>query len=134
MNVLIIGNGGREHALAWKVAQSPQVEKIWVAPGNGGTGQESKTQNVPISVSDIGGLIDFAKNHKINLTLVGSEVPLATGIVDYFHQENLSIFGPTQSAAQLETSKIFCKTFMDRHGIPTAAFKTFKKKMMLLTT
>ncbi|AAO89882.2 phosphoribosylamine--glycine ligase [Coxiella burnetii RSA 493] len=126
MNILIIGNGGREHALAWKVAQSPRVEKIWVAPGNAGTARELKTQNVPIGVTDIKSLIAFAKKNQINLTLVGPEIPLAAGIVDHFQQENLIVFGPTQAAAQLETSKSFCKTFMRRHGIPTARFEAFR--------
>ncbi|WP_267256301.1 phosphoribosylamine--glycine ligase [Coxiella endosymbiont of Ornithodoros maritimus] len=126
MNILIIGNGGREHALAWKVAQSLRVEKIWVAPGNAGTARELKTQNISIGVTDIKSLIAFAKKNQINLTLVGPEIPLAAGIVDHFQHENLTVFGPTQAAAQLETSKNFCKTFMRRHGIPTPRFETFR--------
>ena len=128
MNVLIVGGGGREHALAWKVAQSIQVEKIWVAPGNAGTVLESKVQNISINVSNIHALIDFVQKNKIDLTIVGPEAPLAAGIVDQFHQKNLTIFGPTQAAAQLETSKSFCKAFLNRHNIPTANFITFKKQ------
>ena len=127
MNVLIIGSGAREHALAWKVAQSNQVEKIWVAPGNAGTTLENKVNNIFIH-SNINTLIDFAQKNKIGLTIVGSEVPLADGIVDQFHRENLAIFGPTQAAAQLETSKSFCKAFLSRYGIPTANFVTFKNQ------
>ena len=128
MNVLIIGNGGREHALAWKLARSSRIKKIWVAPGNAGTAFENKTQNIAINVTDIQALIVFVKNNDINLTLVGPEVPLGAGIVDQFYQENLSIFGPTQAAAQLETSKSFCKSFMQHHHIPTPRFATFKNK------
>ncbi|QTS84039.1 phosphoribosylamine--glycine ligase [Coxiella endosymbiont of Amblyomma nuttalli] len=128
MNVLIIGNGGREHALAWKLAQSSRVKKIWVSPGNAGTASENKTQNIAIDSTDIHALIVFVKTHDIGLTLVGSEVPLDAGIVDQFYQENLNIFGPTQVAAKLETSKSFCKSFMQHHHIPTAKFATFKNK------
>lgn len=128
MNILIIGNGGREHALAWKLAQSSRVKKIWVAPGNAGIAFESKTQNITINVTDIEALIVFAKKNDIDLTLVGPEAPLSVGIVDRFYQENLNIFGPTQAAAQLETSKSFCKSFMQRYHIPTARFTTFKNK------
>lgn len=128
MDILIVGSGGREHALAWKTAQSAQVEKIWVAPGNVGTALENKVQNVAIGVSNIQKLVDFAQKKKIDLTIVGPEVPIANGIVDRFHKENLIIFGPTQAAAQLETSKSFCKAFLNRHNIPTAKFVTFKKQ------
>ena len=127
MNVLIIGNGGREHALAWKVAQSALVEKIWVAPGNAGTALENKVNNIPIH-SDINTLIDFVQKNKIDLTIVGPEVPLAGGIVDQFHRKDLVIFGPTQAAARLETSKSFCKAFLSRHNIPNASFVTFKNQ------
>ena len=128
MNVLIVGNGGREHALAWKLARSSRVKKIWVAPGNAGTAFENKTQNIGIGITDIEALIVFAKNNDIDLTLIGSEAPLGAGIVDRFYQENLNIFGPTQAAAQLETSKSFCKSFMQYHHIPTARFATFTNK------
>ena len=127
MNVLIIGSGGREHALAWKVAQSTLVEKIWVAPGNAGTALENKVNNIPIH-SDIDTLIDFVRKNKIGLTIVGPELPLADGIIDQFHQKDLAIFGPTQVAAQLETSKSFCKAFLSRHDIPTANFVTFRNQ------
>lgn len=128
VNILIVGNGGREHALAWKLARSSHVKKIWVAPGNAGTAFENKTQNININVTDIEALIVFAKNNGIDLTLIGPEAPLGMGIVDRFYQENLNIFGPTQAAAQLETSKSFCKSFMQNHHIPTARFATFKNK------
>lgn len=125
MKVLIIGNGGREHALAWKVAQSPQVTKIFVAPGNAGTALEAKTQNVSIAATDISKLIDFAQSQQIDLTIVGPETPLAAGIVDRFQAIGLAIFGPTQKAAQLESSKHFCKQFLQRHSIPTATYAAF---------
>lgn len=128
MNVLIVGNGGREHALAWKLARSSRVKKIWVASGNAGTAFENKTQNIAINVTDIEALIMFVKNNDIDLTLVGPEVPLGAGIVDRFYQKDLNIFGPTQAAAQLETSKSFCKSFMQHYHIPTARFATFKNK------
>ncbi len=124
-NILIIGSGGREHALAWKVAQSSLVAHVFVAPGNGGTAQEPKTQNVDIAAIDIDKLIDFAQTNKINLTIVGPEAPLAAGIVDKFKQHGLHIFGPTQYTAQLESSKIFAKEFMKRHNIPTATYHKF---------
>src|SRR5262245_5477808 len=125
MNILIIGSGGREHALAWKVAQSPLVKSIWVAPGNPGTAQEPKVSNVPIAATDIQKLIEFAREQSIDLTLVGPEAPLALGIVDQFSKNHLACFGPTQKAAQLESSKAFSKAFMVRHHIPTAAYQTF---------
>jgi phosphoribosylamine---glycine ligase len=125
MNILIIGNGGREHALAWKVAQSPQVKSVWVAPGNPGTALEPKVTNVALAVTDIEKLADFAIEKQIDLTIVGPEIPLALGIVDTFSKKNLPCFGPTQKAAQLESSKAFSKAFMLRHGIPTAAYQTF---------
>lgn len=126
MKVLIIGNGGREHTLAWKVAQSPRVTQVFVAPGNAGTATESKVQNIAIDSLAISELINFAKQEKIGLTIVGPEAPLAAGIVDQFKQHNLPCFGPTQLAAQLESSKAFSKAFMQRHHIPTAAFATFQ--------
>lgn len=126
LNILIIGSGGREHALAWKVAQSPLVSTIYVAPGNGGTEQEPKTQNVDISATDIPALLTFAKTQSIDLTIVGPEAPLVAGIVDAFQQESLAIFGPNQKAAQLEGSKAFCKDFMKKYQIPTADYQTFQ--------
>jgi phosphoribosylamine--glycine ligase len=123
MKVLIIGNGGREHALAWKISQNSLVDKVFVAPGNGGTEIDSSLEN--INITDIESLISFAKKEKIGLTVVGPEVPLSKGIVDSFRKNHLKIFGPTQAAAQLESSKDFAKSFMNRHDIPTAQFKTF---------
>lgn len=123
MRILIIGSGGREHALAWRLAQSPRVQTVYVAPGNGGTALTPKLQNVPIT--DLTQLADFAQEQDINLTLVGPEAPLAAGVVDLFQARALPIFGPTQAAAQLESSKDFAKQFMVRHGIPTAAYQTF---------
>jgi phosphoribosylamine--glycine ligase len=124
MKVLIIGGGGREHALAWKISQSPLVKKIYVAPGNGGTELDSNIEN--INISEIQDLIDFATKQKIDLTVVGPEAPLAIGIVDDFKKNNLAIFGPTKAAAQLESSKEFSKSFMARYKIPTAKFSTFE--------
>lgn len=125
MNILIIGNGGREHALAWKAAQSPQVNTVWVAPGNAGTALEEKVKNTAILPTDIQALLAFAKQQMIDLTIVGPEAALALGIVDLFHAHHLPCFGPTQKAAQLESSKAFSKAFMVRHNIPTAHYKTF---------
>lgn len=123
MKVLVIGNGGREHALAWKLAQSPRVQMIYVAPGNGGTAGDIRLRNV--SVTDLQELADFATREKIALTVVGPEGPLAAGAVDLFRARGLRVFGPTRAAAQLESSKAFAKAFMQRHKIPTAAFETF---------
>jgi phosphoribosylamine--glycine ligase len=123
MNVLVIGGGGREHALAWKLAQSPKVSQVYVAPGNGGTARDPLLKNVPIS--DVKALADFAFDQKIALTVVGPEAYLAAGAVDEFRARGLRIFGPTKAAAQLESSKAFAKAFMKRHGIPTAAYETF---------
>jgi phosphoribosylamine--glycine ligase len=123
MKVLVIGSGGREHALAWKLAQSPKISRILVAPGNAGTALNPDMQNVPITKIPV--LVEFAKREKIALTVVGPEAPLSQGIVDAFRAEGLKIFGPTQAAAQLESSKDFAKAFMARHGIPTAAYATF---------
>lgn len=128
MQVLIIGSGGREHALAWKVAQSPQVSQVWVAPGNGGTEQEPKVMNLPrIKVEDIPALIAFAQKYDIALTIVGPEVPLMLGIVDQFQAAGLRCFGPLQAAAQLEGSKGYAKKFLQRHHIPTADYAEFNQ-------
>lgn len=125
MRVLIIGSGGREHALGWKVAQNPAVETVFIAPGNAGTALEAKLQNVDIAVEDVAGLVAFAQNNAIELTIVGPEAPLVIGVVDAFRAAGLSIFGPTQAAAQLEGSKAFTKDFLARHNIPTAAYANF---------
>ncbi len=123
MKLLVIGNGAREHALAWKLAQSPKVQRVYVAPGNGGTAGDSTLINVPIT--DLAALADFAAQEKIGLTVVGPEAPLAAGVVDLFRGRGLRIFGPTRAAAQLESSKAFAKDFMQRHGIPTAHYAVF---------
>ncbi|EMK6904453.1 phosphoribosylamine--glycine ligase [Vibrio cholerae] len=125
MQVLIIGSGGREHALAWKVAQNPKVDTIYVAPGNAGTALEHKAQNVNIGITDISALVAFAQDKAIELTIVGPEAPLVIGVVDAFRAAGLPIFGPTQGAAQLEGSKAFTKDFLARHNIPTAAYANF---------
>ena len=123
MKVLVVGSGGREHAMAWKLAQSPKVQQVYVAPGNGGTAQDKQLVNVPITDGAV--LRQWALDNGIGLTLVGPEAPLAAGMVDDFRAHGLRIFGPTQAAAQLESSKAFSKAFMQRHGIPTAEFETF---------
>jgi phosphoribosylamine--glycine ligase len=123
MKVLVIGNGGREHALAWKLAQSPRVTRVYVAPGNGGTALNPDMVNVPIT--SIPELVRFAETEQVALTVVGPEAPLSQGVVDAFMAAGLKIFGPTKAAAQLESSKDFAKAFMIRHGIPTAAYATF---------
>ncbi|PSV29885.1 phosphoribosylamine--glycine ligase [Photobacterium sp. GB-72] len=125
MKVLIIGNGGREHALGWKVAQNPQVETVFIAPGNAGTALEPKLENVEIGVEDIAALVEFAQNNQIGLTIVGPEAPLVIGVVDAFRAAKLPIFGPTEAAAQLEGSKAFTKDFLARHNIPTAEYQNF---------
>lgn len=125
MRVLVIGSGGREHALAWKCAQTPQVEKVYVAPGNGGTAMESKVENIPIGAMDFDLLANFAKKKDVALTIVGPEAPLVDGVTDYFQQQGLVCFGPAANAARLEGSKSFSKDFMRRHGIPTAAYEVF---------
>ena len=125
MRVLVLGNGGREHALAWKVAQSAQVKQVWVAPGNAGTASETKIQNIDIAVTDVEALIHFAKAQKIDLTIVGPEAALAVGVADQFNAADLAIFAPTKAAAQLEISKNFCKEFMIEHNIPTATYQSF---------
>jgi phosphoribosylamine--glycine ligase len=123
MNVLVIGSGGREHALAWKLAQSEKVQRVYVAPGNGGTEIHPHLTNV--AITDVKELADFAEREKVGLTVVGPEAPLAAGVVDEFRARGLRIFGPTKAAAQLESSKAFSKAFMKRHGIPTAEYETF---------
>jgi len=125
MNILVIGGGGREHALAWKLASSPKVQMVYVAPGNGGTAADERIKNVPIT--DISTLRQWAQDHKIGLTVVGPEGPLAAGVVDEFRAHGMRIFGPTKAAAQLESSKAFSKAFMHRHGIPTAEYATFSE-------
>ena len=125
MNILVIGGGGREHALAWKVAQSPKVGKIFVVPGNAGTAREKKCENVAVQAEDVDGLLKFAQDNKVELTIVGPEAPLVLGIVDRFRVAGLRCFGPTRAAAQLEGSKAFTKDFLDRHNIPTAAYGNF---------
>lgn len=125
MNVLIIGSGGREHALAWKAAQSPDVETVFVAPGNAGTALEPNMENIRIDPLDHPGLIEFSKANNVQLTIVGPEAPLVEGIVDAFEAENLACFGPTKEAAQLEGSKTFSKDFLAKHNIPTAAYQSF---------
>ncbi|WP_313398882.1 phosphoribosylamine--glycine ligase [Stenotrophomonas sp.] len=122
MKILVIGSGGREHALAWKLAQSPRVSEVIVAPGNAGTATEGKCRNVAIKVTDIEGLLKLAQDEAVGLTVVGPEVPLVLGVVDRFRQAGLRIFGPTAAAAQLEGSKAFAKDFLARHGIPTAYY------------
>ncbi|ALX11220.1 phosphoribosylamine--glycine ligase [Burkholderia cepacia JBK9] len=123
MKLLVVGSGGREHALAWKLAQSPRVQMVYVAPGNGGTAQDERLKNVDITSLDE--LADFAESEGVAFTLVGPEAPLAAGIVNLFRARGLKVFGPTREAAQLESSKDFAKAFMKRHGIPTADYETF---------
>ncbi|MDQ7734380.1 phosphoribosylamine--glycine ligase [Halomonas sp. SpR1] len=125
MKVLMIGGGGREHALAWKLAQSKQVEQVFVAPGNAGTATEAKLTNVAIAATDLDRLVDFAREEQVDLTVVGPEAPLVEGVVDRFQAAGLTIFGPTQAAAQLEGSKSFTKDFLARHDIPSADYQTF---------
>ena len=125
MKVLIVGSGGREHALAWKVAQSPEVGQVYVAPGNAGTALEPKVSNVPIKATDIDGLLQLAQRERIDLTIVGPEAPLVAGIVDAFQAAELACFGPSKAAARLEGSKGFTKDFLARHNIPTAAYGRF---------
>lgn len=123
MKVMVVGSGGREHALAWKLARSPKVQVVYVAPGNGGTALDKRLQNLPITDPEV--LAAFAEREGIHFTVVGPEAPLAAGIVDLFRAKGLRIFGPTKAAAQLESSKDFAKAFMHRHGIPTAKYQTF---------
>ena len=125
MKVLVVGSGGREHALAWRAAQSANVEKVFVAPGNAGTSREPGVENLAISSNDLDGLLNFAQEQGIGLTIVGPEDPLVNGIVDHFTAAGLPCFGPSAAAAQLEGSKAFAKDFMSRHGISTAAYGKF---------
>lgn len=125
MRVLVIGNGGREHALAWKIGQSPRVKQVFVAPGNAGTALEAA--NVDISATDVAGLVSFAKREKIDLTVVGPEASLAAGVVDALESEKLRVFGPTRAAAQLESSKAFCKNILRQADVPTADFQVFRE-------
>ena len=133
MNILVIGAGGREHALAWKLAQSPQATTVYVAPGNAGTALEPNLHNVMINVDQIAQLIQFAQTEKIDLTVVGPEAPLAAGIVDAFREKSLAIFGPSQACAQLEASKAFSKAFMQKHHIPSASYATFTDAEQAIT-
>ncbi|NSJ92712.1 phosphoribosylamine--glycine ligase, partial [Coprococcus sp. MSK.21.13] len=126
MKILIVGSGGREHAIAWKVAQNPKVEKIYCAPGNGGTALMDKCEN--IDIEEIGILADFAEENAVDLTIVGPEVPLVNGIVDIFKERGLKIFGPSKKAAALEGSKSFSKDFMKKYGVKTAAYEVFYEK------
>ena len=125
MNILIIGNGGREHALAWKAAQTPSVETVYVAPGNAGTATDDKLCNIAIDVLDFAALSEFARDNNVGLTIVGPEVPLVEGVVDYFRERGLACFGPSRGAAQLEGSKAFTKDFLARHNIPSAEYASF---------
>ena len=128
MRVLIIGSGGREHALAWKAAQSPRVSEVFVAPGNAGTAREPRVRNVDIAADDVAGLVRFAREEAISLTIVGPEQPLVLGVVDAFTAAGLRCFGPSRLAARLEGSKAFMKEFLRRHAIPTAAYATFTRE------
>ncbi|MFT5644316.1 MAG: phosphoribosylamine--glycine ligase, partial [Janthinobacterium sp.] len=125
MKILVVGSGGREHALAWKLAQSERIQLVYVAPGNGGTARDGRLVN--INISEPLELADFVEKEHIALTVVGSETPLAAGIVNLFRARGLKIFGPTKEAAQLESSKDFAKSFMQRHAIPTALYQTFSE-------
>jgi phosphoribosylamine--glycine ligase len=126
MKALVLGGGGREHALAWKLAQSPLVQTVYVAPGNGGTATDKRLENIPIT--DVVALREWAQHHQIDITVVGPEALLAAGVVDEFRAHGLRIFGPTQAAAQLESSKAFSKDFMRRHGIPTAKHPPLRRQ------
>ena len=125
MNILVIGSGGREHALAWKAAQSPLSDTVYVAPGNAGTALENGIENIQIASDDIPALIEFARSNDIGLTIVGPEAPLVAGVVDAFNDAGLKCFGPTRGAAQLEGSKAFTKDFLARHDIPTGHYRNF---------
>jgi phosphoribosylamine---glycine ligase len=127
MKILIVGSGGREHALAWKCAQSPKVSEVLVAPGNGGTATEPRVRNVDVAAEDVPGLVALAKREHVGLTIIGPEAPLVIGVVDAFQAAGLRCFGPQQAAAQLEGSKAYTKEFLKRHGIPTAAYATFTR-------
>jgi phosphoribosylamine--glycine ligase len=125
MNILILGSGGREHALAWKCAQDPRISKIFVATGNAGTATEAKCENINVDMLNNQALIEFAQQNQVELTIVGPEAPLVNGVVNAFRAAGLKIWGPTQYAAQLEGSKAFAKDFLARHGIPTAYYSVF---------
>ena len=125
MKVLLVGSGGREHALAWKIAQSSKVSQVFVAPGNAGIALEPGVENIAIAADDIDALLSFAKSNDIQLTVIGPEVPLVAGIIDRFAEAGLRCFGPSKLAAQLEGSKAFAKDFLARHSIPTAAYENF---------
>ena len=125
MNILVIGSGGREHALAWKAAQNPQVDKVFVAPGNAGTALEAKLENIDLDIMDFKALTDFAKSNEVSLTIIGPEAPLVEGVVDYFNDQGLRCFGPSKGAAQLEGSKAFTKDFLARHDIPSGSYQNF---------
>jgi phosphoribosylamine--glycine ligase len=127
MKILIVGSGGREHALAWKCAQSPKVSEVLVAPGNGGTATEPRVRNVDVAAEDVAALVALAKQERVGLTIIGPEAPLVIGVVDAFQAAGLRCFGPVQAAAQLEGSKAYTKEFLKRHGIPTAAYATFTR-------
>ncbi len=131
MKILVVGNGGREHALAWKLGQSPRAERVFVAPGNAGTAMDA--ENVAIPASDVARLIEFARQNKIDLTVVGPEVPLAAGIVDAFQQADLRAFGPSRAAAELETSKVFCKNLLRHADVPTADYRVFRDAKAAIT-
>ncbi|MFO0449277.1 MAG: phosphoribosylamine--glycine ligase, partial [Pseudomonadota bacterium] len=128
MKVLVIGNGGREHALAWKVAQSPRVTRVYVAPGNAGTALEPKCENVEVAADDVERLRDFARDAGVGLTIVGPEAPLVLGVVDAFRAAGLRCFGPTRDGARLEGSKAYTKDFLARHRIPTAKYASFTRE------
>ena len=128
MRILIVGGGGREHALAWKCASSPQVTEVLIAPGNAGTAAEERLRNVAVAAEDIAGLARLAAAERIDLTIIGPEAPLVAGVVDAFAAAGLQCFGPTRAAAQLEGSKAFTKEFLLRHGIPTAKSATFTRE------
>ncbi|MGZ8192638.1 MAG: phosphoribosylamine--glycine ligase [Methylobacter sp.] len=132
MKILIVGSGGREHALAWKIKKSPKVEKVFVAPGNAGTALEPSVENIAIAAENISALLNFAQKENIDLTIIGPEVPLVRGVVDSFQQAGLKCFGPSAKAAQLEGSKTFCKDFMTRHSIPTAKYQSFTDKHLAI--
>ena len=128
MKVLIVGSGGREHALAWQCANFNIIEHVFVAPGNAGTALEEKISNIQIQSSESEALIEFAIKEAIDITIIGPEAPLVAGIVDDFRAHDLAIFGPTQAASQLEGSKVFCKDFLDRNNIPTAFYEVFTEQ------
>src|SRR6185437_13001262 len=125
MKILVIGSGGREHALAWKLARSPRVDEVIVAPGNAGTAREPRMRNADVSATDVDGLLNLAQDEHIDFTVVGPEAPLVAGVVDKFRAAGLRVFGPTAAAAQLEGSKSFTKDFLARHRIPTAHYAVF---------